>query len=108
MQRLPRRTQTWVPLYARFCSPDVRHLFRERTIAFDARVAHVHGWDGCVDLRPFSRSPNATSSSDDVTLRCGLPKVGFYGRNVGLAERERGLGGTHARVRGTRTPHPWT
>src|ERR1041385_3939455 len=85
-----------------------RHLFRVRTIAFDAREAHVHGWDGCVDLRPFSGSPNATSSSDDVTLRRGLPKAASSQRNVGLAERKLGLGGTHARVRGTRAPHPWT
>src|ERR1041385_1746680 len=107
-QRLTRRTQTWVPLYARFRSRDVRHLFRVRKIAFDAREAHVHGWDGCVDLGPFSDSPNPTSSSDDVTLRRGLPNAASPERNVGLAERERGLGGTHARVRGTRTPHPWT
>src|ERR1041385_5026282 len=95
-------------VHARFCSRDVRHLFRVRTIAFDAREAHVHGWDGCVHLGPFSDSPNPTSSSDDVTLRRGLPKAASPERNVGLAERERGVGGTHARVRGTSTPPPST
>src|SRR5689334_17425423 len=101
-------------MYAGFCSRDVRHLFRVRELAFPIRELAFSSRERtpmddtvATAFGPFSGSPNPTLSSDDATLRCGPRKAGF----CGTQRRTRGtgawVGGTHARVRGTRTLHPW-
>src|ERR1041385_6999223 len=58
-QRSTRRTQTWVHMYASFRSRDVRHLFRARTIAFDAREASVPCTHDCVRCTRGARGGGA-------------------------------------------------